>query len=317
MPPRNSGVAVSILIKTIADTPTALVCKNEYSLNFIVKESSCRTLSFLFCKVFEMRYTMRFVVLASVISFVSSTPAFSEIFNVYQVPLPDQILRSNIETNYFSLIDIAENETRRKGTKKATRKSARKSTPTVATPRTSSTTRVSLFAFKPAAQRRQSNIDSFITNLIAANPGQDKQIRDAFGDPTLFSVVDKSIAPMGLSTENLADAFTIWWITNWETSRAIAGSVEPKGRPQAVQKQVQTMLFRMPSALKLSDEEKQDLADYLILQTVLINRMAEHAKQDPSQWLKVVKGIKASAFELGFDFDSMELTDTGFVPIKE
>jgi hypothetical protein len=263
-----------------------------------------------------MRHTMKLFVLANFVSFSFGTPAYSQMSNIYEVPLNTQIMQSNIASNYWSLQSTAEDNVRRSRRQEENYRSSRRSSESgYAAAPTRPVLPASSFAFAPTAQRRQANVNSFVTSLIRVNPGSGEQVKSAFGDPTLFSGIDRLLAPVGLSTRNLADAFTIWWITSWEGSRGITGE-EPQGRPQAVKKQVLEILSGTPSFKTMSDAQKQEMSDYLLLQTVLISNVNEEQNVEPAALAKFRKGVKASAAQFGFELDSMDLTNKGFVPAK-
>jgi hypothetical protein len=65
-----------------------------------------------------------------------------------------------------------------------------------------------------------------------------------------------------------------------------------------------------------SDAVKQETAETLLIQTLLMGAYIEHAKADPALFRQVADAARKGARASGLDLDAMELTDDGFVPSR-
>jgi hypothetical protein len=178
-------------------------------------------------------------------------------------------------------------------------------------PRASSSKKLASLEFKPSVKLRQQNISRFLTKLRANNPstaGQSAQVPSA---NAVMVQIDKNMASVGLKSNNVADAYAVYWTNAWLGSRGRNEDL-PKAQMIAVRNQVANALILNPKFASATNIQKQELAEAMILQTVLISAFVGNAKSDPVLMEKVKVAIGQGAKEMGLDLDRVTLTPQGF-----
>ncbi len=170
--------------------------------------------------------------------------------------------------------------------------------------------------FTPNLSARHRNLAGFVAKTRAQSPENADQMEQLFGSTDIFATIAKALAPNGLRVDNVADAYTVYWITAWETSRGIIGSDTSRAQAQAVKAQVSRALLAAPEFTKANSAQKQELAEALLIQTALISASAEAAANDPAQMEALGIAVRQGAKAMGLDLDAMELSETGFKPVS-
>ncbi len=121
------------------------------------------------------------------------------------------------------------------------------------------------------------------------------------------------LAKFGLRTDNLADAYTVYWVEAWQAAhgRSDEGS---RAQAQAVKAQAARALLATPEVARATDAQKQELADALLVQALLIGAAKNQAGGDPAKLRAVGQAVRQGAKASGLDLDAMTLTEDGFVP---
>ncbi|WP_310425642.1 DUF6683 family protein [Chamaesiphon sp. VAR_48_metabat_135_sub] len=179
----------------------------------------------------------------------------------------------------------------------------------------SSSKKLASLEFKPSVKIRQQNISRFLAKLSANNPstaGKTAQIPSA---NAVMVQIDKNMASVGLKSNNVADAYAVYWTNAWLGSRGRNEDL-PKAQMIAVRNQAANALLLNPKFQSATNIQKQELAEALILQTVLISAFVSNAKSDPALMEKVKVAISQGAKGMGLDLDRMNLTPQGFKPIN-
>jgi hypothetical protein len=179
----------------------------------------------------------------------------------------------------------------------------------IATP---SAAAISALNYSPSLDIRRQNIAKFVAGLKAMNPDAVAQMEQLFAQVNVIDEMGKAIAPYGLKTSNIADAYTVYFMTAWmsangrtddNTNEQVAGT-----RQMAV-----NALTASPEIGKLSDADKQSFAEALLIQAMMFDAMTEAVAADPAGLAKVKGDVKAGAKEMGIDVDAFKLTPTGLV----
>lgn len=180
-------------------------------------------------------------------------------------------------------------------------------------PLTSATVDSARLTFTPILANRQQNLAGFVAKTRAQSPENAARMEQLFASTDVFATLAQELAPKGLRIDNLADAFTVYWITAWEVSHGISGSDTSRAQAQAVKAQVSRTLLTMPEVISASAAQKQELAEVLLIQTALISASAESASND-DEFDAVGKAVRRGAQAIGLDLDAMVLSEAGFVP---
>lgn len=166
--------------------------------------------------------------------------------------------------------------------------------------------------FRPSPQRRQANVERLLDSLRRTQPAVHEELSALGAQGKQFDLIGGAIAPYGLSTDNIGDAYAYWWIHAW---LAWAGDTSDQTPEQvaAVARQAGAAVAATPAMAAAADAQKQDLADQLYVQGSMISIAIEQMKIDPSTKPQWRAAMAQSAREAGLDFAAMRLTPTGFV----
>jgi hypothetical protein len=169
--------------------------------------------------------------------------------------------------------------------------------------------------FKPSPTRRKENITEFLRHLRSLSPQNADAFEQQFAKTDFFAVLQPELTPLGLSVNNAADAYTVYWITLWEASH---GLVRPSNAKEieAVKAQVSTIMRNAPEFSSLTPGGKQSFTEQLYLSAMMLSASLDLIKDDPKQLSAFAKEAKRQAISTGFAVDYLTLTQDGFVPAK-
>ena len=169
--------------------------------------------------------------------------------------------------------------------------------------------------YRPSLDVRKQNITVFLDGLRSLNPDVAGEFEKVFAQVDIIDEIGKAVAPYGLKTDNMADAYTIYLMNAW---MAANGRTDQNTAEQAagVQKMAANALGSTPEMLKLDDAKKQQFAEGLMIQGFLFDAMLQATASDPVALAKVKADTRAGAKEMGIDVDLFELTPSGLVRKK-
>jgi hypothetical protein len=170
--------------------------------------------------------------------------------------------------------------------------------------------------FRSSETLRRANLKQFAQKTRSVDPAGADQMEQMFASTDVIAAIGKWIAPYGLRTNNVADAYTVYWTNAWLGSRGRNDTL-PKAQVTAVRNQAANALLSSPEFTSASDSQKQEMAEALLIQAALIEASIESAKSDPSFMSKVKAAIAQGAEGMGLDLYRMTLTNKGFVPAKQ
>ncbi|GAA0480604.1 hypothetical protein GCM10009096_23340 [Parasphingorhabdus litoris] len=165
--------------------------------------------------------------------------------------------------------------------------------------------------FTSSKARQKQNLQKFVDRSKKVDPEGAAKMQAIFASADVMGLIDRAMGSVGLQTNNVADAYTAWWVSAYQASR---GSTTTPSRKtyQAVRQQSENALLAVPSLTGASQAEKQELAEAYLIQAALIDSSVEEAQSNP-QFLDAVKeAVKQGAKNSGLDLDVMTLTDEGF-----
>lgn len=173
-------------------------------------------------------------------------------------------------------------------------------------------TSVQKLTYSPLKSRRKNNLEKFISRSREVDPVGASKMAQLFTSTDIIEAIGVQLAPYGLRTDNVADAYATWWMNAWHASRADMGDPS-RAAIKAVRTQAARGLLADPKIRAASDADKQELAEALLVQAVLIDAMQDTYKDDPEMTRKVAVSVRQGAKAAGLDLDLMTLTDDGFV----
>lgn len=124
--------------------------------------------------------------------------------------------------------------------------------------------------------------------------------------------VTKGMERKGLSVNNTADAFAAYWTAAWQATRA---DTEEKSNAAyaAVSRQAARGLLSSPEFTAASDAQKQEMAEALLKQMVIMEIANEQASSDILPAKDVQRAILQGAKASGLDLEAITFTEEGFV----
>jgi hypothetical protein len=166
--------------------------------------------------------------------------------------------------------------------------------------------------YTPSKSRTRANLQAFADKTRAVDPAGASQMEQLFASTDIMSEIGSVMAKYGLSKNNCADAFAVYWVAAWSV---VHGHMDDPSAStyQAVSAQAARGLSQSAEFAAANDAQKQEMAEALLVQAAMIDAHKANAAGDKAQ-LKaigdaVAKGAKASGLEL----DKMTLVEDGFV----
>ncbi|WP_026868649.1 DUF6683 family protein [Inquilinus limosus] len=169
------------------------------------------------------------------------------------------------------------------------------------------------FRYRPDLARRRANLARFVDRSRAADPQGADNLAALFAQGDLIERMRPELAKYGLVIDNLADAYTVWWISAWQASQGRTDDVSA-ATAAAVRRQVVQSMASTPALRTAGDAAKQEMAEALLVQGVLLAGALEQAKGDREQMAAVSRAAVQGARGMGLDLSAMTLTEAGFVP---
>ena len=170
--------------------------------------------------------------------------------------------------------------------------------------------------FKVTPAVRQKVIQAFITQMDQLGAENGAEWRKAFQGADVFREIDKEMKTrFNLSSTNLADVWAVYWSYAWLMTRS---RTDDPTRAQVVglRDQFRPLLLAIPEVAGLNDARKQEMAESLLLQTLMFGVLAEAWKNDPGSRAEFGQGLQQGTASLGLDLAKVELTNRGFATKK-
>jgi hypothetical protein len=180
------------------------------------------------------------------------------------------------------------------------------------TPNYSTSAKTGTLSFVFSAFDRKKNIDIFIRKMQENDSAATSRVRQILKSNDVIALIGQGISPFGLTTSNVADAYTVYWIIAWKASKGISGGKETRSRVQAVKAQVVKAMLATSEITTASNQQKQQYAEALFVQAALINAHLKASAENPAQLEKVSHAVRKSAKASGLDLTAMTLSDNGF-----
>ena len=189
----------------------------------------------------------------------------------------------------------------------------RRRAPDLAVSRGMATPDMAALRYMPSKERRAANLAKFVQKTRAADPQGATDLQKLFAEGDFIERIGGLVAPIGLHIDNVADAYALWWITAWQATHGKNDDPKP-AILAAVRAQAAAAVTATGEMARASDAQKQELAEALWVQTVLIDGAVEQAKHDPARLRQVGDAVRQGARGMGLNLDTIELTSKGFVP---
>ena len=167
--------------------------------------------------------------------------------------------------------------------------------------------------FTATTDRRAANLASFVQKTKAVDPAGAEQLETLFASSDIIALMEQELSKVGLHTDNLADAYALWWINCWSAVHA-EFSTPDRATIDAVRGQAARALVTGGKTAEISDALKQQFAEAMLVQALLLDSALQQAKGNPAQLELLATAANAGAKGMGLDMENMILTPEGFVP---
>jgi hypothetical protein len=170
-------------------------------------------------------------------------------------------------------------------------------------------------SYRYSSAQTQANQRNFIARTT--NPAARANLEQMFAaQPTLMDDISGAVRGYGFDPHNVADAYAVWWINVWGASQK--QNIEPDAAMvAAVKQQARNAFAATPDFAKTSDADRQEYAEALLLQAIILGSALEQWKNDPKMLDQLAEAARKGAKASGLDLSLMTLTPDGFVPRKE
>ena len=175
--------------------------------------------------------------------------------------------------------------------------------------RQTATTQPQNLNYSPSKSLRQKNMAKFLADIQKSDPKFAASLQQLNTQGDLIDIIDREIRPVGLSANNVADAYTVWWITAWEAVHGREANAT-SSMVANVKRQVEQSIASSSAFGQMNGAQKQTLAEVFLVQTLMI----EAAKGSPSLQAELPSTVNQGAQKMGLDLTKMNLTENGFVP---
>lgn len=153
----------------------------------------------------------------------------------------------------------------------------------------------------------------FADFVARADPANADRLRKAVQQNDLLGLWEKHVAVDGLRRGDVADAMTSYWVQNWQIANKVPFA--SRAQVQAVRGQVVRALGASPAFARMSDAERQAMAETFMLNFVAQgSAYSDAARRDPEAAARL-SDAAAARFrkDMNLDLRRLKLTGTGFV----
>lgn len=171
------------------------------------------------------------------------------------------------------------------------------------------------FRYTPEKSRTRANLQAFIAKTRSVDPAGAAQMEQLFGSVDVIAEIGSIMASLGLSKDNAADAFAVYWISAWQAANGDT-SDRSADTYEAVSKQVVMGFSQSPDFKNANNSQKQQMAEAMLVQAALIDGAKDQMSSDPAQMRALRQAVTNGASASGLDLDKMTLTEDGFAPAK-
>jgi hypothetical protein len=245
---------------------------------------------------------VRSLVIGTVLFFMSSNAAYAEFGFIDYNSISIEIGRELAGT--VSLQDIKPGPGRSTRAMQASRSSQYQAKPYVPT-----STR---FVSSPTQSKK--SLANFVIKTRQNNPELAAALQNLIDTRDAMADIAQLIAPYNLKTNDLSDAMTVYLVLS---HRAINGnqSILTQQSVRSVRRQSAVVISGIPLLAKITDIQKQAVAEFLLISGVMADAATIQARQEGlDSTLRVADTVrKSTKASFGIDLQDFNLTDAGFV----
>ena len=176
-------------------------------------------------------------------------------------------------------------------------------------PRSAAVNRAAI-TYQPSSAVRQRNMQGFVTRLRRVDPKSAADLQRTFARRDVVAEIGGAMRPVGLNPNNVADAMAMYLVAAWY---GVRGSVDSKPADyKAVSAQMARAISTTPGFANASDALKQEIAESMLVQALLVDQAVQAAQKQPSAMPSIKAAIaKGARAAFGFDVTRMRLGPNG------
>jgi hypothetical protein len=165
--------------------------------------------------------------------------------------------------------------------------------------------------------RAVQNFNVFLGELAKANPQGAKAVREALKPEDLFNAMDAELGKLGFDAENLGDVMSVMWISASRGHNGLQGNPNP-ATITAVKRQMAQKIGPGSGVGKLTNTEKQDVADAMLLSFFIFEATAVQLRQEGTQGIEATKTAarQMAQASLFADISKFTVDEQGIQPVK-
>jgi hypothetical protein len=165
--------------------------------------------------------------------------------------------------------------------------------------------------YRPSVAVRHAHLARLAARMRTSDPAAAAELEALNAKGGLFGQLDAALAPMGLKSTDIGDAFSVYLMNAWLAAR---GRLDTPGLPivGAVKAQVAQALLATPAIAAAPDKVKQEFAEAMLIQAAYIDAALQQAAGQPERLRAVGRAAREGAAALAIDLDRIELTPEGF-----
>ncbi len=158
---------------------------------------------------------------------------------------------------------------------------------------------------------RKRNLAAFAAKSRATDPEGSRKMTTLFAANDVIGLADRDMRKLGLRADNVADAYALWWANAWLASRGRDDDLPP-AQMRAISRQAAASLLATPEFANATNPQKQEMAEALIVQTILISSAVGVYKEQPEMMERLKAAVIQGALASQLDLLAMDLTPAGF-----
>lgn len=165
--------------------------------------------------------------------------------------------------------------------------------------------------YQPSAAQRKANLAKFVERSRELDPENAANLQKMLQQNDVIGIANGWMKQYGMSASNVADATAVYLAGAWLATRGSTADPDP-ATMRALRNQVASAMVATPSFRSATNAEKQELAEAMIVQSLVASKFVDAARSQPQTMQSVKDAVaKGAKNTFGFDLRAMNLTARG------
>lgn len=184
--------------------------------------------------------------------------------------------------------------------------------PRVSTPSVTKLTEAGQLRFTPNLETRKALISQTIALAEAQSPVSAIAVKRSLTAVDPVVAAGRRMAPVGLATNNMADAMALFLTSTWTMSRG-STQLPSKSHVLGVKTQAAQILLANAGLAEVTNTQKQRYAETLLIQTGLLEATFIQLSKDPKGSAQFSAELVQLVTGMGIDLRAVTVSDQGFI----